>query len=112
MSNQILNLFPMSIMIPDEKYKMTDDEKKFINDLNKEGNCGGGQNEKSISSYILENKELKKYTIKSIKADDPVWFGCDVGKFFTREFGVMDTNLFEFDKFFWVTNNNCLAIFL
>ena len=31
MSNQILNLFPMSIMIPYEKYKMTDDEKKFIN---------------------------------------------------------------------------------
>ena len=43
------------------------------------------------------NEDLKKYTIKSIKADDPVWFGCDVGKFFTRQFGVMDTSLFEFD---------------
>ena len=71
MSNQILNLFPMSIMIPDEKYKMTDHEKKFINDLNKEGNCGGGKNEKSISSYILENKELKKFKkFLQIKVND------------------------------------------
>ena len=61
------------------------------------GNVYGG----NIIRYLnLENEELKKYTIKSIKADDPVWFGCDVGKFFTREFGVMDTSLFEFDKFF------------
>jgi len=61
------------------------------------GNVYGG----NIIRYLnLENSELKKYTIKSIKADDPVWFGCDVGKFFTRQFGVMDTNLFEFDKFF------------
>ena len=43
---------------------------------------------------------MKKYTIKSIKADDPVWFGCDVGKFFTREHGVMDMSLFEFDRFY------------
>ena len=61
------------------------------------GNVYGG----NIIRYLnLENEELKKYTIKSIKADDPVWFGCDVGKFFTRQFGVMDTSLFEFDKFY------------
>jgi len=61
--------------------------------------CGG-----NIIRYLnLETEELKKYSIKSIKADDPVWFGCDVGKFFTRQFGVMDTNLFEFDKFYGTT---------
>ena len=61
MSNQTLNLFPMSVMIPNKKYEMTDNEKKFINNLDKEGNYGGGQNEKSVSSYILENEELKKF---------------------------------------------------
>ena len=61
------------------------------------GNVSGG----NIIRYLnLQTEELKKYTIKSIKADDPVWFGCDVGKFFTRQYGVMDTDLFEFDKFF------------
>ena len=38
----------------------------------------------NVTTLSVENEELKKYTIKSIKADDPVWFGCDVGKFFTR----------------------------
>tara|TARA_B100000575_G_scaffold15615_1_gene11029 strand:- start:906 stop:2243 length:1338 start_codon:yes stop_codon:yes gene_type:complete len=61
------------------------------------GNVYGGN---KIRYLNLENEDLKKYTIKSIKADDPVWFGCDVGKFFTRQFGVMDTSLFEFDKFY------------
>ena len=66
------------------------------------GNVFGG----NIIRYLnLENEELKKYTIKSIKADDPVWFGCDVGKFFTRQFGVMDMNLFEFDRFYGTSFN-------
>tara|TARA_B100001750_G_scaffold134187_1_gene106757 strand:+ start:326 stop:1663 length:1338 start_codon:yes stop_codon:yes gene_type:complete len=61
------------------------------------GNVHGG----NIIRYLnLENDELKKYSIKSIKANDPVWFGCDVGKFFTREHGVMDMSLFEFDRFY------------
>ena len=64
------------------------------------GNVSGG----NIIRYLnLETDELRKYTIKSIKADDPVWFGCDVGKFFTRQFGVMDMNLFEFDRFYGTT---------
>jgi len=64
------------------------------------GNVSGG----NIIRYLnMETDELRKYTIKSIKADDPVWFGCDVGKFFTRQFGVMDMNLFEFDRFYGTT---------
>ncbi len=55
----------------------------------------------NIIRYLnLESDFLRKYSIKSIKADDPVWFGCDVGKFFSREFGVMDLDLFNFDTFF------------
>ncbi len=61
------------------------------------GNVHGG----NIIRYLnLETDDLRKYTIKSIKANDPVWFGCDVGKFFTRQFGVMDMDLFEFDRFY------------
>ena len=43
---------------------------------------------------------LKKAAIASIKNDDPVWFGCDVGKYLHRSHGVMDTNLFDFDLFY------------
>ena len=64
------------------------------------GNVAGG----NIIRYLnLENEDLKKYTIKSIKADDPVWFGCDVGKFFSRRYGVMDMNMYEFDRFYGTT---------
>ena len=58
MNDTILNLFPMSVMICEEKYKMTNDEKKFINNLEKEGNYN---NKKSVSSYVLENKQLKLF---------------------------------------------------
>ncbi len=43
---------------------------------------------------------IKKATIKSIKNDDPVWFGCDVSKHFHRDLGVMDIDLFNFNNFY------------
>jgi len=44
----------------------------------------------------IDIKVLKDATIESIKNDDPVWFGCDVGKYLHRTHGVMDTELFDF----------------
>ena len=43
---------------------------------------------------------LKNATIESIKNNDPVWFGCDVGKYLHRTHGVMDTKLFDFKLFY------------
>ena len=31
----------------------------------------------------------------SIKNNEAVWFGCDVGKHFQRDLGVMDIDLFD-----------------
>lgn len=42
-------------------------------------------------------KEMKEAAIKSIKDDEPVWFGCEVSKFLHKELGVMDLNLYDFD---------------
>jgi len=59
------------------------------------GNVVGG----NIIKYAnLEIKELKKATIKSLKNDEAVWFGCDVGKMFNRELGIMDMNLYDYKK--------------
>jgi len=44
----------------------------------------------------IDIKVLKDAAIESIKNDDPVWFGCDVGKYLHRTHGVMDTELFDF----------------
>lgn len=57
--------------------------------------------EGNIVRYVnLEMNTLKKYAVKALKNDDPVWFGCDVGKFFHRDLGVMDMELYAYDLFF------------
>ena len=39
----------------------------------------------------VESDVMKDASIKSILDDNPVWFGCDVGKHFHRDLGIMDT---------------------
>ena len=54
------------------------------------GNVVEGQ----IITYLnVSIDEMKKFSIKSIKAEEAVWFGCDVGKKFHRDLGVMDNDL-------------------
>ncbi len=48
----------------------------------------------------VESNIMKKAAIRSIKNDEPVWFGCDVGKHFHRDLGVMDMELFDFELFY------------
>jgi len=36
-------------------------------------------------------------TVQMIKAGQPVFFGCDVGKFSDKAVGIMDTALFEYE---------------
>ncbi len=45
----------------------------------------------------VPSEALKEAAIKSIKAGDPVWFGCDVGKMSNRKEGIMDMKLFNYD---------------
>ena len=63
-------------------------------------NCNKNKFLVSINVLNAEIDILKKAVIESIKNDDPVWFGCDVGKYLHRSHGVMDTNLFDFDLFY------------
>ena len=55
---------------------------------------------RKIRYLNVTSKEMKDASIKSIKEDNPVWFGCDVGKYFHRDLGVMDTNLFDYNSFY------------
>ncbi len=40
---------------------------------------------------------MSKAAVESLKHHEPVWFGCDVGKFLHRELGVMDLSLFDYE---------------
>lgn len=48
---------------------------------------------------------LKQSAIKSIKAGDPVWFGCDVGKFLERKKGIMDLDMYIYNDIFPALEN-------
>lgn len=48
---------------------------------------------------------LKESAIKSIKAGEPVWFGCDVGKFLERKKGIMDLDMYIYNDIFPALEN-------
>jgi len=61
------------------------------------GNVVGGQ----IISYAnVEIDLMKRAAAKSIKAGEAVWFGCDVGKMFHRDLGVMNMDLYDYELLF------------
>jgi bleomycin hydrolase len=43
---------------------------------------------------------LEEAVIECIKADQPVFFGCDVGAFLVRDSGVMDTKAYDYELAF------------
>ena len=59
------------------------------------GNVVEGQ---PITYLNVSIDEMKKYSIKSIQSNEAVWFGCDVGKKFHRDLGVMDNDLYDYES--------------
>ena len=76
---------------------MNDKEYNKVYTVEHLGNVVEGR---KIRYLNVTSKEMKDASIKSIKKDNPVWFGCDVGKYFHRNLGVMDTNLFDYNSFY------------
>ena len=76
---------------------MSDKEYNKVYSVNFLGNVVEGN---PIKYLNVEIDDMKKATISSLKNDEPVWFGCDVGKHFHRDLGVMDIDLFNYDLFY------------
>jgi len=81
---------------------MSNKEENALYTVNYLGNVVEGQIIKYLNVSI---DKMKKYAIKSIKAGEAVWFGCDVGKMFHRNLGVMDNNLYDYELLFGVDSN-------
>ena len=61
------------------------------------GNVVEGQ----IIKYLnVDIKELKKSAMDSIKNNEAVWFGCDVGKRLSRDLGVLDMGIYDYENVF------------
>ena len=66
------------------------------------GNVVGGD----IIKYAnVEIEELKNAAIKSIKKNEAVWFGCDVGKWLNYGKGVMDLDIFDYENLLDISFN-------
>lgn len=61
------------------------------------GNVHGGLPVEYVNAPI---SALEQAVITSIKADQPVFFGCDVGAYMIREPGVLDVAAVEYEKAF------------
>lgn len=61
------------------------------------GNVVGGEREK-ISYLNLPIDRLKELTLDALKANEGVWFGCDVGQYFSRVNCSMDAAQFDYMK--------------
>eukprot|EP00475_Leptophrys_vorax_P002660 TRINITY_DN11496_c0_g2_i1.p1 TRINITY_DN11496_c0_g2~~TRINITY_DN11496_c0_g2_i1.p1 ORF type:complete len:469 (+),score=132.69 TRINITY_DN11496_c0_g2_i1:170-1576(+) len=64
------------------------------------GNVVGGR---PVAYLNLPIESLKLYAAKTISAGEPVWFGCDVRKFFHGKLHCMDTQQFDYEGAFGVT---------
>jgi len=53
---------------------------------------------RQIRYLNLPISELKKLSVEQLTQGEPVWFGCDVGKYMNRELGIMDNQLYDYEK--------------
>ncbi|MTT31147.1 aminopeptidase [Terrilactibacillus sp. BCM23-1] len=61
------------------------------------GNVVGG---KEIQYLNVDMETLKSLAVEQIKDNESVWFGCDVGQYSSQVHGIMDTNLYDYEKAF------------
>src|SRR5262249_33682094 len=65
------------------------------------GNVVGGE---TIKYLNVDLDVMKQASIKQLQSGEPVWFGCDVGKYLDRDLGWMDGELFNYDLVYGSTS--------
>jgi bleomycin hydrolase len=53
-----------------------------------------------VTYLNTEMSVIKELTARSLQAGEPVWFGCDVGKMMSSEYGLWDASLFDFSSLY------------
>ncbi|KAG2150487.1 peptidase C1B, bleomycin hydrolase [Suillus clintonianus] len=90
---------------PAESFSLINDPRNEYGKLytvDKLGNIWGGRPVLYVNTEI---DDLKQAIVRSIKAGQPVFFGCDVGQFSDsgKGVGIMDTDYFEYEQAFNIT---------
>ncbi|PFH49774.1 hypothetical protein AMATHDRAFT_62530, partial [Amanita thiersii Skay4041] len=85
---------------PSDSFSLINDPRNAYSKLytvDKLGNLWGGRQVLYVNTEI---ENMKNMIVKLIKAGQPVFFGCDVGKFSDTPSGIMDTALYEYETAF------------
>ena len=64
------------------------------------GNVRGGRSVKYLNLPVDEQKSL---AVAQLKDNQPVWFGCDVGKMLDRKNGLMGMNTYDYEALLGVS---------
>ncbi|ELU38480.1 bleomycin hydrolase [Rhizoctonia solani AG-1 IA] len=79
-----------------EAFSLINDPRNEYNKLYTVEALGNVWGMRSIAYVNTESKRLKEAIVTSIKAGQPVFFGCDVGKFLDSPHGIMDLDAYDF----------------
>ncbi|CEL58863.1 bleomycin hydrolase [Rhizoctonia solani AG-1 IB] len=79
-----------------EAFSLINDPRNDYNKLYTVEALGNVWGMRSISYVNTESKRLKEAIVTCIKAGQPVFFGCDVGKFLDSPHGIMDLDVYDF----------------
>ncbi|KAF8135717.1 peptidase C1B bleomycin hydrolase [Boletus edulis] len=90
---------------PAESFSLINDPRNAYNKLytvDKLGNIWGGR---PVLYVNTTSGELKAAVVRTIKAGQPVFFGCDVGQFSSsvKDVGIMDTAYHQYEQAFNIT---------
>jgi len=86
-----------------EAFSLINDPRNEYSKLYTVDKLGNVWNGKPIRYVNTTSENLKAAVVKSIKAGQPVFFGCDVGQSSTNDFGIMDIDLFQIENAFGIT---------
>jgi len=86
-----------------EAFSLINDPRNEYSKLYTVDKLGNIWNGKPIRYVNTTSQRLKESVVKSIKAGQPIFFGCDVGKSSFNSTGIMDTELFDLENAFNIT---------
>lgn len=82
----------------DDYVCLVDDPRNEYNKKMKVEYLGNILDGEAIKYYNINIEEIIKYTAKSIRENQPVWFGCDVGTWLHHSLNLMDNKILNYES--------------
>ncbi|KZO98930.1 peptidase C1B, bleomycin hydrolase [Calocera viscosa TUFC12733] len=88
---------------PSTAFSIVNDPRNKYNALFSVDRLGNVWGARPVLYVNAEIDRLKSAVVRSIRANQPVFFGCDVGKSSDRDLGIMDCGIYDYENAFNIT---------